>query len=110
MPEPRILIIEDEENIRETVRFALEAAGYAVETAADGIEGLQDFGTGECWDLVVLDHRMPGMEGLEVLRRMRARDPQARILMATAYATIELAVDAMKAGALDFLRKPFTPA
>jgi len=109
VPEGRILIIDDEENIRTTMQFALEAVGHRVETAADGPEGLTGFGNGENWDLVLLDQRMPGMEGLEVLRRIRERDSAARVVMVTAYGTIELAVDAMKAGAVDFLRKPFTP-
>jgi CheY-like chemotaxis protein len=105
----RILIVDDEEHIRETMRLALEAVGYAVETAQDGAAALELFGSGAGWDLVLLDQRMPGMEGLEVLQRIRQRDPAARVVMATAYGTIELAVDAMKAGAIDFLRKPFTP-
>lgn len=109
MKRAQILVVDDEEGIRETMQFALQAAGHEVETAADGPEGLAKFATGEEWDLVLLDQRMPGMEGLEVLRQMRERDPASRIVMVTAYGTIELAVDAMKAGAVDFLRKPFTP-
>jgi CheY-like chemotaxis protein len=109
MGSQRILIIDDEQHIRETMQLALEAVGYQVETAADGLEGLEKFAAGEAWDLVLLDQRMPGMDGLEVLPRMRERDPSARVVMVTAYGTIELAVDAMKAGAVDFLRKPFTP-
>lgn len=105
----RILIIDDEENIRETMQFALDAVGYRTEIAPDGPHGLALFGDGQGWDLVLLDQRMPGMEGLEVLRTLRERNPHARIVMVTAYGTIELAVDAMKAGAVDFLRKPFTP-
>ncbi|MBI3911228.1 MAG: response regulator [Armatimonadetes bacterium] len=109
MSNAHILIVDDEENIRETMRFALEAVGHRVETAASGAEALEEFGSGEGWDLVLLDQRMPGVEGLEVLRRIRERDPAARVIMVTAYGTIELAVEAMKAGARDFLRKPFTP-
>jgi DNA-binding response OmpR family regulator len=109
MSTQRILIIDDEEQIRETMRFALEAAGYSVETAVDGPSGLEAFGDGAGWDLVLLDQRMPGLEGLEVLQRVRERDATARVMMITAYASVELAVDAMKAGAEDFLRKPFTP-
>ncbi len=105
----RILIIDDEPNIRETMRLALESAGYTTGTAADGAAGLEAFGSGEQWDLVLLDQRMPGMDGLEVLRRIRKRAPHAEVIMVTAFATVELAVEAMKAGALDFLRKPFTP-
>jgi DNA-binding response OmpR family regulator len=109
MAEASILIIDDEQHIRETMQLALEVVGYRVEMAADGAEGLQKFGAGERWDLVLLDQRMPGMDGLELLPRMRERDPSARIVMVTAYGTIELAVEAMKAGTVDFLRKPFTP-
>ena len=109
MDRTRILIVDDEEHIRETMQLALEAAAYQTEGAADGGEALEKFGAGSDWDLVLLDQRMPGMEGLEVLRRMRERDPAARVIMVTAYGSIELAVDAMKTGAVDFLRKPFTP-
>ena len=104
----RILVVDDENNIRMMVRLALEQAGHEVRTAADGPTGLAEFGDGSDFDLVLLDQRMPGMEGLEVLREMKARRPEARIVMITAYGTIDLAVDAMKAGATDFLRKPFT--
>jgi len=110
MDDARILIIDDEAPLRETMQIALEAVECRVDTAADGPDGLAKFGTGEAWDLVLLDQRMPGMDGVEVLRRMRERDPAARIVMVTAFGTIELAVEAMKAGAVDFLRKPFTPA
>jgi CheY-like chemotaxis protein len=109
MDNARILIIDDEEHLRETMQIALDAAGYQTETAADGPTGLATFGAGEEWDLVLLDQRMPGMDGIAVLRQMRERDPAARIVMVTAYGTIDLAVEAMKAGAVDFLRKPFTP-
>jgi CheY-like chemotaxis protein len=109
MTDARILIVDDEEHIRETMQFALDAVGYKTETAANGTEGLEKFGAGSDWDLVLLDQRMPEMEGLEVLHRMRERDPAARVIMVTAYGTIDLAIDAMKSGAVDFLRKPFTP-
>jgi len=105
----RVLIIDDEEHIRQMMRLTLEAAGYEVAEAKDGPEGLRLYGEGADWDLVVLDQRMPGMDGLETLRRLKLSDPGARIVMATAYGSIELAVDAMKLGATDFLRKPMTP-
>ena len=104
-----ILIIDDEEHIRQMMRLTLEAGGYAVGEARDGQEGLKLYGDGSAWDGVVLDQRMPGMDGLETLRRLKAGNPSARIVMATAYASIELAVDAMKLGASDFVRKPMTP-
>jgi DNA-binding response OmpR family regulator len=105
----RILIIDDEENIRRVTRLTLQAAGYEVGEAADGERGLEAFGDGSSWDAVLLDQRMPGMDGLETLRHLNERNATARVVMATAYASIELAVDAMKLGATDFVRKPMTP-
>lgn len=105
----RILIIDDEENIRRVTRLTLQAAGYEVEEAGDGESGLKLFGDGSNWDAVLLDQRMPGIDGLETLQHINERDATARVIMTTAYASIELAVDAMKLGASDFVRKPMTP-
>jgi len=105
----RILIIDDEQHIRTMMRLTLEAAGYEVAEAQDGPEGLKLYGDGSNWSAVVLDQRMPGMDGLETLRKLKAQNENARVVMATAYASIELAVDAMKFGATDFVRKPMTP-
>jgi len=105
----RVLIVDDEEHIRRMMRLTLEAAGYIVGEAADGLEGVKLYGDGSNWGLVVLDQRMPGVDGLETLRRLKAAHPAARAVMATAYASIELAVEAMKLGAADFVRKPMTP-
>jgi DNA-binding response OmpR family regulator len=105
----QVLIIDDEDHIRRMMRLTLEAAGYQVEEACDGYEGVKLYGDGTEWDAVVLDQRMPGKDGLETLRQIKESDPSARVVMATAYASIELAVDAMKLGATDFVRKPMTP-
>ena len=105
----RVLIIDDEQHIRRMMRLTLETAGYEVGEAPDGAEGTQLFGDGSDWSLVVLDQRMPGIDGLETLRELKKRNRNARVVMATAYASIELAVDAMKLGATDFVRKPMTP-
>ena len=105
----RILVVDDEEHLRRMMRLTLEASGYEVEEAADGEEGLQLFGDGLRFDATLLDQKMPGMDGLETLRRMKLQRADACIIMVTAYATIELAVDAMKLGASDFVRKPMTP-
>jgi DNA-binding response OmpR family regulator len=105
----RILIIDDEDNIRRVTRLTLQAAGYEIGETSDGKSGLELFGDGSTWDVVVLDQRMPGMDGLETLRHISERDANARVIMATAYASIDLAVDAMKLGATDFVRKPMTP-
>jgi len=104
-----VLIVDDEPHVRQMMRLALETSGYEVGEAPDGSAGLKLYGDGSDWNVVVLDQRMPGMDGLETLTRLRAADPGARIIMATAYASIELAVDAMKLGATDFVRKPMTP-
>ncbi len=105
----RVLVIDDEDHIRRVIRLTLEAAGYEIGEAADGPRGLEAFGDGSAWDAVLLDQRMPGMDGLETLRRMKQRRADTRVIMITAYASIELAVDAMKLGATDFVRKPMTP-
>ena len=105
----RILIVDDEDHIRQMIRLTLETAGYEVGEASDGPAGLLAFGDGSAWDAVLLDQKMPGMDGLEVLRRIRERNPVARAIMVTAFASVELAVDAMKHGATDFVRKPMTP-
>ena len=92
----RILLIDDEGNLRLMIRLALQHAGHTVETAADGPEGLAKFGEGAGWDLTLLDQRMPGMEGMEVLREIRRREPEAKVIMITAFGTIDLAGEAME--------------
>ncbi len=104
----RILIIDDETNIRTMIRLTLEHAGYQVGAAVDGQEGLKMFGDGSNWDLVLVDQRMPGLTGLEVQQEIHRRTPDKRIIMITAFGTIELALDCIQGGAMDFLRKPFT--
>jgi len=93
----RILIIDDEDHIRRMMRLALQASGYRVGEAKDGAEGIDRFGNGSRWDVVILDQRMPGLNGLETLAQLKQRNPNTRVVMATAYASIELAVDAMPA-------------
>ncbi|HXQ70804.1 MAG TPA: response regulator, partial [Pyrinomonadaceae bacterium] len=76
----RILIVDDEEHIRRMMRLTLEAAGYSVGEAGDGLEGVKLYGDGSNWDLVVLDQRMPGIDGLETLRRLKTGNPGARVV------------------------------
>jgi len=104
----RILVVDDEKNIRTMVGLALRQEGHKVDLAEDGRSGLNAFDEGSGFDLVLLDQRMPELDGIEVLHEMRRRKPDARVVMITAFGTIDLAVDAMKSGAADFLRKPFT--
>ena len=103
-----ILIVDDEKNIRLTLSQALETLGTEIDTAANGEEALaklkeKEFGS------ILLDIRMPGMDGMEVLHRVREIRPDIRVIMITAYGTVESAVEAMKLGAVDFLQKPFDP-
>ena len=105
------LIVDDEPHIRTVMRLTLEAAGYTVGEASvrrGGAGAL--FTPRRRWDLVLLDERMPGIDGLETLQQLRATSiPTPVVIMVTAFASIDLAVDAMKLGATDFVRKPMTP-
>ena len=104
----KLLIVDDEAHIRQMMRLTLEAAGYQVDEAPTGEEGLTKFAGGG-YDAVLLDQKMPGIDGLQTLRQIKSRAPQACVVMVTAFASIDLAVDAMRLGATDFLRKPMTP-
>jgi DNA-binding response OmpR family regulator len=108
MEPKKILIVDDEKNIRLTLSQALETLGMPVQTAGDGEEALQKLQDSD-FSLVLLDLKLPGMDGLEVLRRIRESRPKTRVIMITAHGTIDYAVEAMKLGAVDFLRKPFSP-
>jgi FixJ family two-component response regulator len=105
----RLLIIDDEAHIRQMMRLTLEAAGYDVDEAGTGEDGLARFGDGKQHTAVLLDQKMPGIDGLQTLRQLKERVPGVCVVMVTAFASIELAVDAMRLGATDFLRKPMTP-
>jgi signal transduction histidine kinase len=103
----RILIIDDEVGMREGCRRALASHGFQVSTAEHGVEGLRKLREGS-FDLILLDAMMPGMSGLELLERIRQHAPDIICVMITGYATVDLAAQAMKQGAQDFLPKPFT--
>lgn len=104
----KILIVDDEKNIRMTVSQALADMDVQTATAINGEEALAMIKDGD-FGLVLLDLRMPGMDGMQVLERLRRERPDIRIVIITAHGTIESAVDAMKLGAVDFIEKPFTP-
>ncbi|MHC1743556.1 MAG: response regulator [Syntrophobacteraceae bacterium] len=104
-----ILVVDDEKNIRLTMSHCLEPLGMAVETASDGDEALVKLGGGP-FGIVFLDLKMPGMDGMDVLRRISDQWPKTRVIIITAHGSIESAVEAMKLGAMDFIQKPFTPA
>jgi len=103
-----ILIVEDEAIMRESLRDWLSEEGYEVETAEEGEEALQKIGEKE-FGVAVLDLRLPGRDGLEVLKKATAQNPKLKGIIITAYPSVETAVEAMKAGAVDYMVKPFNP-
>jgi DNA-binding NtrC family response regulator len=103
-----ILVVDDERNIRNNLRMVLEAEGYKVDTASNGDDAVIRVKERH-YDIVLVDIQMPKMDGLELLRYLRALRPRMPVVMLTAYGTVRRAVDAMKLGAVDFLEKPFDP-
>jgi two-component system, NtrC family, response regulator AtoC len=104
----RILVVDDEEIVRESLTGWLEEDGYSVLTAPDGAVAIARLKV-EPFAILLVDLKMPGPDGLEVLRAARAAQPEAAVIIMTAYATVDTAVQAMKAGAYDYLVKPFEP-
>src|SRR5579864_8447801 len=109
MTQEKVLIVEDEENERTGLAELVSAWGYRTESAKDGAEGLEKFAS---WNpgIVVTDIKMPRMTGMELLERIAAHPQKAAVILLTAQGSIELAVDAMKSGAYDFIPKPVDPA
>jgi len=101
-----ILVVDDEPAIRDTLRWCLQDAGYRVDTADSGEQALHRLRT-EPSDVVITDIVMPGIDGLEVLGRARALAPGTAVMLMTAYATVETAVEALRRGAVDYILKPF---
>lgn len=101
-----IHIIDDEPIIHEVLGDLLTSEGYEVESSLNGEEALEKYSP-EVFDLILLDLLMPGMNGIEVLKRIKKIDPQAVIIIITAYASVESAISAMKTGAFDYIQKPF---
>jgi len=101
----RLLVVDDEKNIREGLAIGLEMSGHEVVTAADGSEGLKRFQKGDI-DLVICDLRMPGISGIDLLAKIQAESPGTPVILLTGHGTVETAVEAMRLGAWDFLTKP----
>ena len=101
-----VLLIDDDESLRRVVEYNLHEDGHRVLTAVDGTSGWQTF-QAEAVDLVLTDVRMPEMDGLELLTRIKTIQPDLPVIMLTAHGTINSAVEAMKLGAFDYLTKPF---
>ena len=100
-----ILIVDDEETLRESMARLLTREGYSVSTARTG-EGAMDALKNSAFDLVISDIFLPGIDGIEVLRRLREKKPDQLVILMTAYASLETAVDALRAGAYDYIMKP----
>lgn len=108
MTAPRILVVDDEKNIRLTVPRALERLTESVDTAVNGEEALSKLEKAP-FDVVFLDLKLPGMDGMDVLRTIEAQWPHTRVIIITAHGTVASAVEALKLGAVDYLQKPFSP-
>ena len=108
MSNQRILVVDDEKNIRLTLVQCLEPLGYEVKTAVNGEDALSQLQQ-NLFDLILLDLKMPGIDGMELLRRSKDVQPGLIAIMISAHGSVENAVEAMKLGAVDFLQKPFTP-
>lgn len=104
----RILIVDDEAIVRESLGNWFREEGYDVAVAASGKEALEKLAA-ESWDIYLIDIKMPGMDGLELQRKITEINPQATIIIMTAYASVDTAVSAMKQGAYDYIVKPFDP-
>jgi len=104
----KILVVDDELIVRESMGNWLQEEGYMVNTSENGHDALEKIKTGT-YDLAVVDIKMPGMDGIELLRNIKEIFPDLPILIMTAYASVDTAVQAMKDGAFDYIVKPFDP-
>lgn len=102
----QVLIVDDDPSMRYSLSRLLQADGLEVIAGKNGEEALQLFAEGKP-DLVIMDIKMPGMSGLEVLKKIKERDPKALVILMTAFGTTEMAIEAMKFGAFDYVLKPF---
>ena len=106
----KILIVDEDNNVRVSLTLFLQNLGYDADTASSGNKALELLkkNTGKAYELILLDLRMPGLTGLEVLAKLRDNDIKTDVIMMTAHGTIENAIESMKLGAIDFLIKPVT--
>ena len=104
---PRILVMEDEQSLAEGLKMVLSEQGYRVSLAVAGLRALGTL-TGRDYDLLLMDLRLPDMDGMEVLRLIKETKPEIEVIVMTGYASVVSAVESMRLGALDYLLKPFT--
>jgi len=105
----RILVVDDEQRICDAVKRALERSGYQVDTRLSALDALEAVRSGAP-DMVICDIKMPGMDGMSLLERIKEHDPNIPVLMITGHASIESAVEAVRKGAQEYITKPFSPA
>ncbi|MCJ7497152.1 MAG: sigma-54 dependent transcriptional regulator [candidate division Zixibacteria bacterium] len=108
MAKGNILVVDDEVVICKSIQRILSPEGYEVKTALSGEEALEKISQ-ESFDIVITDLKMPGMDGMELLTKIKEKDPEIIVIIITGYSTVQTAVQAMKMGALDYIPKPFTP-
>ena len=106
MNHPRILIVDDEKKMRRILQIILKDQGYKIDLAQDGNEAWQHFQR-TSYDLVITDLKMPGRDGMELLRLINKKNSDVPVIVITAYGSVESAVKAIKAGAFDYITKPF---
>lgn len=106
MTTARVLLVDDEAPFIDTLSKRLVKRGLTVSTANSGPEALEIIGRGEPLDVIVLDVKMPGMDGIETLKAIKNMNPLLEVIMLTGHATVGSAIDGMKQGALDYLMKP----
>ncbi len=105
---PKILVVDDEKGLRIGVQRLLEMEGYEVDVAENGSEGIE-LGTNNEYDLAIIDLKMPDIEGIEVLKKIKEKHPNTVCFIATAFASYDTAIEATKLGAQSYIPKPFTP-
>jgi len=108
MPSARIMLIDNEEGLCRMMQVILTDCGYTVKPYTRPVQAVADFKAG-AYDLVITDIKMPEMDGLEVLQHIRNRDPEIPVIVITAFATVEMSIQALRNGAYDMLTKPFEP-
>ena len=104
----KILIIDDEEIVRMSCERALQIENFQTAVASSGMEGLEILEK-EPFDLVLLDLKMPDMDGMEVLAKIKSSWPDINVIMISGYSTVDTAVQALRSGAVNFIQKPFAP-
>ncbi|MGO9480319.1 MAG: response regulator [Candidatus Kryptoniota bacterium] len=111
MPKSRVLVVDDEESLRFLLSSELEAEAFEVQSAGDGEEAIEivrkEIEENKKFDVVLLDIKMPKVDGWEVLRFVKGNSPETKVIMLTAYADVKNAIESLRLGASDFVSKPY---